>query len=366
MAATDNNREQGEQEPSRPRYEVENHVTSFRDDDVYFRVRRNGKLFYIQIYPSRFVNSPATTEKYMSYLEVLRSGEEVIDDIYETDVLDWATQPFESFFVELAPDPAPPGGYGDIRVTLWDYMSPEFFVFELDIIDEELRPHQVDNGSFMSRSRRLPHDDLDPDLESWTTVYGPAEIILSFKNPEDALFKEPHKVLIDNEQTECFYKPCNSRSATRAELNAYKKIAAAGLDSRLRVCHLYGVVMGEDDAVEGLLLTYINDGYCTLGQYFGPDQPTAEVKQRWADEIESTLAELHKAGVVWGDVKGENVLLDPDRNPWIIDFGGGYTPGWVDKEAAGTVEGDLVGMAKLREYILMIGEPRERPLLLTS
>lgn len=38
------------------------------DDDATFMVRRNGKIFYIQISPSNFVNSPATTQKYKSYL----------------------------------------------------------------------------------------------------------------------------------------------------------------------------------------------------------------------------------------------------------------------------------------------------------
>ena len=52
-----------------------------------------------------------------------------------------------------------------------------------------------------------------------------------------------------------------------------------------------------------------------------------------------------------GDVTAESVLLDRDANAWIIDFDFLYTKGWVDKEFAGTVEGDLGGMAKLRGFI---------------
>jgi hypothetical protein len=61
-------------ESSRPRYELESYTTSLRDNDASFTVRRNGKAFYIDISPSQFVNSPTTTEKYLSYLELLQSG----------------------------------------------------------------------------------------------------------------------------------------------------------------------------------------------------------------------------------------------------------------------------------------------------
>jgi hypothetical protein len=91
-----------------PRYEMEYHITSMTegDDDATFTVRRNGKRFYIEISPSNFVNSPATTQKYKSYLEVLQSGEEVLDDIYDIDVYDWVMAPFGPFLTELAPDPS--------------------------------------------------------------------------------------------------------------------------------------------------------------------------------------------------------------------------------------------------------------------
>lgn len=31
---------------------------------------------------------------------------------------------------------------------------------------------------------------------------------------------------------------------------------------------------------------------------------------------------LHGIGIVWGDGKAENVLIDINDNAWIIDFGG--------------------------------------------
>ncbi|KAK3934005.1 hypothetical protein QBC46DRAFT_400822 [Diplogelasinospora grovesii] len=347
MATVDN-----KAEPSRLRYELETYIVSTRDDNAEFTVRRNGKVFHIMVSPSQFVHSPATTEKYLSYLEVLRSGEEVIGDIFDTDVFEWVTRPFEPLFAELAPNPTVLGHHADIKVTLRDYLFPKFFVFALDVVEEKLQPRRIEMEKSPYRTSNVWLDDefLD-DLETWTALYDPAAIVLSFENPEDALFKPPGKVLIDDGQTACFFKRCDSNVQTTNELQAYKKIVAANLDPQLHVCRLYGVVMDDHDFVVGLLLTYIDHGDRTLAAAVDPSHPPASTRKRWISQLDAALTELHKAGIVWGDVKAANVLVDQEDNVWITDFGGGYTEGWVDREVAGTVEGDLAGMAKLREFI---------------
>ncbi|KAF7555258.1 hypothetical protein G7Z17_g2265 [Cylindrodendrum hubeiense] len=337
-----------------PRYEIEHHITGTREDDhnARFTVRRNGKAFYIKVSPSHFVNSPTMTDKYLSYLEVLRSGEEVLGDIYDTDVYEWVMAPFEPLFAELAPSPS--SHPKDIRISLQDHLFPDFFVFDLDIVDEKLCPRRVATDRSPHRPSFVRFDDeLLDDLETWTTFYDPAGITLSFKNPEDALFMPPKKVLIDNRKAECFFKPCNSGTQIKQELKAYKMILAAGLDSQLHLCHLYGVVMDDSNFILGLLLTYIDDGDRPLSTRIHPDDPNdppPAIRERWIGQLDATFAELHKAGIVWGDVKAENVLIDRDNNAWITDFGGGCTEGWIDKEIAGTVQGDWVGMAKLRKF----------------
>jgi tRNA A-37 threonylcarbamoyl transferase component Bud32 len=64
-----------------------------------------------------------------------------------------------------------------------------------------------------------------------------------------------------------------------------------------------------------------------------------------------TVTQLHRAGIIWGDAKAENVLIARDSNAWITDFGGGYTRGWVDEGKAGTLEGDLQGVAKILDFL---------------
>lgn len=72
---------------------------------------------------------------------------------------------------------------------------------------------------------------------------------------------------------------------------------------------------------------------------------------RWAPQITASLEALHGADVIWGDAKADNVIIDVNGDAWIIDFGAGYTEGWVDKDKASTVEGDLEGLKNIAQFV---------------
>lgn len=70
-------------------------------------------------------------------------------------------------------------------------------------------------------------------------------------------------------------------------------------------------------------------------------------------KIDTAVSKLHEAGIIWGDASCK--CVDGSKsNAWVVDFGGGYTKGWVDKAVAGTVEGDDMGMANMQFYFLPI------------
>jgi hypothetical protein len=322
------------------------------DDDTYFKFRRNGKAFYIHVFASQFVDSPKTKEKWLSYLEILRTGEDasVVDTtlIYEEDIFDWVAQPFEPLFAKLAPAPEP-----GTKMTLEKWLWPNAFYIVLDVVGEERIPRLVEGKDPPYHPVTAWIDDeVVDDVETWTSLYDPAGIVLSSDDPEAAFFDRPRRVLIDNETTACFFKECVSGAQTINELEAYRKIAASNLDAKLHICRLHGVVADlKYGAFYGLLLTYIDSKPCSLRSHVDPTEPDVSLRARWANQVEAAVSALHAAGIVWGDVKAENVLIDKDDNAWIIDFGGGYTRGWVDQQLAGTVEGDVAGLAKLREFI---------------
>ncbi len=58
------------------------------------------------------------------------------------------------------------------------------------------------------------------------------------------------------------------------------------------------------------------------------------------------------AGFLGGDGKASNALIHCDTgDAWIIDFGGGWTDGWVDQELGGTMEGDELAVNKILEFL---------------
>ncbi|CEJ93449.1 hypothetical protein VHEMI09038 [[Torrubiella] hemipterigena] len=177
-----------------PRDQIEHHIVSIHEDDndASFMVRRNGKVFYIQISPSQFVNSPLTTTQYLTYLNLLRSGEEVLGDVYDTDVCEWVMAPFKQLLIDLAPTPP-----SDTQLTLQQHLFPEFFVVDLTFTNEQPIPHRIFRTTPPCRPSFVRFDDAFLDeLEEWTLFYDPTNITLRFTNPEDALFKPPRTILL--------------------------------------------------------------------------------------------------------------------------------------------------------------------------
>jgi hypothetical protein len=74
-------------------------------------------------------------------------------------------------------------------------------------------------------------------------------------------------------------------------------------------------------------------------------------REKWMSQIQTTVYKLHALGVVWGDAKTANILLDRNDDLWVVDFGGGGTPGWFDKKLMGTKEGDLQALKRILEEI---------------
>ncbi|KAI0378202.1 hypothetical protein F5Y04DRAFT_262678 [Hypomontagnella monticulosa] len=77
----------------------------------------------------------------------------------------------------------------------------------------------------------------------------------------------------------------------------------------------------------------------------------AEKKRKWALQIRQTVKQLHEIDVVWGDGKTSNVIVDDEDEIWLIDFGGGWTDGWVDEELEGTVDGDEQAVQKILNFL---------------
>jgi hypothetical protein len=301
----------------------------------------NGTCFHITLSTENFQEAPDIKEQYLQYLDAL----EVDDaDLTEEDLYDWALEPLLPLFQRIDSNPTT-----EQTFTLHDYFNPITLNYKLHATGGILVASPNDENKASPRRQGV---SLAPSNLSfpWPT-FRPSDISICNKDPKDALTQFPRKVLA-NKETICYFKafqPGCQREALH-ELNANLRIDQLKVEDGLRVPRILGLVQGEDGSYMGLLLSYIDCDGRTLEGAVRADTPK-HLRQRWADQVISNLEHLHEAGIVWGDAKAANVLVDRNMDAWIIDFGGGFTEGWVEREKAGTVEGDIQGLAKIVDYI---------------
>ena len=167
---------------------------------------------------------------------------------------------------------------------------------------------------------KLPKSLLQPSVPA---IY-PSLIELAW-DAESEGAQYPTKVFINGNEP-YFFKPTSHGDERAAErkIEVLLRIQQLGLSSKIRAPRLCGYVQFEnDDHVTGLLLTWI-DVEDTLRGVDRNEYPFA-LRKRWFDEIEDMLQLLHESNIVWGDVKPDNILVNSQRNAWMIDFGGSYT-----------------------------------------
>ncbi|KAF4432381.1 Serine threonine kinase [Fusarium acutatum] len=339
------------------RYDIALWQVHDTENDCDLIIRSNsGHVFYCHICPSQFIRSPSAAAQYFKCLQLLRSGEVELDDFYEEDAFEWLLGCFEPLITNLASS-------SDLDVvaepTLADYFFPkQTFVCSLTALDDRLMPQELDTKNHAWSSPIVKFDaDFLEDLETWTKCYTPSQVRISYAGPEESLIKPPKCTTVtgkDGEPITCFFKRFGlffGPRHARKELMTLKQVTEARISppSEAYICCLTGIVR-EGGGLLGMLFAWIpNKG--VLSKARAAATPP-ELRKRWASQIQRSVDLLHKKGIVWGDAKAENVLIDQKNDAWVIDFGGGYTVGWVDEDKAGTLEGDRQGLAKILNMLM--------------
>jgi hypothetical protein len=341
-------------------------------DDCITTIRCNGREFHVEMSPFYICNSPAIESLYRKFIAALRDEwefdidngehpEDVIDDFHT-----WLIDIFEPIFLEVAPD-IPPSfdptkiAIGEAHPLLSEYFFPEEYCCRLEAENDKPFPILIRD----EESRWVPAlNDIEPELaqqlRQHVKFFRPSEIEVSFEKPDYALSETPTRVLVELDEsghkTLCFLKTfaLGDTLGLEKELEAHLRILESSLAHDARIARLRGVVAVEEDSqILGLLLTYIDRRRENGGLLFEDRllHTPIPLRHRWARQIQETVEQLHSAGLVWGDATAENVIIDKNNDAWLIDFGGGYTEGWVDEDKTGTIKGDLQGMAKIAEYL---------------
>ncbi|KAM0424938.1 hypothetical protein ACHAPT_009739 [Fusarium lateritium] len=141
------------------------------------------------------------------------------------------------------------------------------------------------------------------------------------------------------------------------ELTALLKISTSRYADTLRVPKLHGLVQAAGDGrIIGFLEQYIpspdDSALSSLGDIKMASSIAEARRKKWVSQVQETINMLHQIAVTWGDGKASNVLIHHDTDDaWIIDFGGGWTEGWVQPELSGTIEGDELAVRKILEFL---------------
>jgi hypothetical protein len=224
--------------------------------------------------------------------------------------------------------------------------------YTVEVVGDNLVPVYLGNTKNMKHhliGTRLP-SSID---YSAFPIYHPGEVQVPTSADSAALPGIPRKVFIHGQPQPSFFKIVygGDMGITTREILTYSKIRMAKFDPPILTSQLEGLVQDDDGYVMGLLLSYINCDGVTLNCINGRDPKFSELRQKWVDQISHTIEHMHSHNIIWGDAKAANVLIDVNEDAYLIDFGGGYTKGWVEKEKSDSTEGDLQGLENIKRFL---------------
>ncbi|POS74261.1 hypothetical protein DHEL01_v207339 [Diaporthe helianthi] len=139
----------------------------------------------------------------------------------------------------------------------------------------------------------------------------------------------------------------------KREIDCLHKISQAFRGSKVPIPKLLGYVRHpRSGAILGLLREWIPSKYNLRDLELAgfPDFPK-EIRQKAGRQIKEAVEMLHRVGVIWGDAKPSNVVIDLNNDAWLVDFGGGWSESWVDENLQNTVEGDQQGVMRILEFL---------------
>ncbi|KAI1736020.1 hypothetical protein F4680DRAFT_433940 [Xylaria scruposa] len=356
------------------------------NSDITLYILHHGALFRICYVARKLASLPSALEQHHESYKILyrqNLDEKIL-------VAERLRKPFEELMNRLAPTISTES----IR-SLHSYLYPPSFILDATIKESHIEPcfrTTVSRWKFVCSGEYVDNNDCFqphlPSLASKVDVYSSRRIQVLAHTTQLV----PSKVSVDG--VTYFFKPwLSGRGHGYHELRSHDKILVASEANpsslcNAYICRLHGLIIDDDDDVlqhyqlhtypedsdedsdeddsdtencdedkshgtrlVGLLLTYIeNRG--TM-HYVAPwPDCTNEERTRWSRQIRESVQTLHAAGVVWGDAKTDNVLIGKDGNAYLIDFGGSYTQGWVDKDKMETVEGDLQGLKRIEEWLV--------------
>ncbi|RMZ86625.1 hypothetical protein DV736_g6146, partial [Chaetothyriales sp. CBS 134916] len=234
------------------------------------------------------------------------------------------------------------------QVSLEDFLYPTTFSLQLRTVNGKLQAVKMDDYSELTSMLEPPPLMVDSIPRSAPAPTPSVEIEFM----EDLFMGKVLKVSQHGEVRVFKSATHGNEDQLKREISVLQQVSEKwdpDHPDRPRVPQFFGLVKSRDQVI-GMLESFIEG----KNLYELSLADTSSTQRRiWKRQIEQAITWLHERGIVWGDVKPENVLIDKAADAWLVDFGGSSTDGWVDEELAETVEGDLQGLLRLKEFLGM-------------
>ena len=236
------------------------------------------------------------------------------------------------------------------KLTLADLQAHQYYKCRLEFHDEVPSPSSVTR---MDPSEEESLDDCcnlqTVPFDSSFPRFQPSDVEVVFDDPSTVFEIIHEKVFVQGQ--ELFWKPSWISDEFVEAVEKYSRIHQSGLClNQFKTPRMYGVVMDSKGVLWGQLYHWIDIDYPLTWEVV--EQAPVDVREKRASQIKETVSTLHRIGVVWGDVKADNVVIDRGGNAIAIDFEGGATKGWVDEDKMGTKEDDVQGLERLVDYTI--------------
>lgn len=319
--------------------------SSLDEQDVCIAIRYRHQLFCIEV----FANDLEGWSEKGQLLQLFQDAME--DNDAEELLYDVIWERFQPFIgMQTIPTMSKP-----TSLSLQDFFGVNVLPFKLVYGGKDVHFIQTSVSSTLL-SKLLPQIKLCDIVHASKVPHIDAskiQIKPYFSEDSDITSDAPVKVSLQDSSSLYYFKAVGDHASFVREFEILHQLTKHRLNGNFRLPVLYSLVIYSTSPTTamGLLLHYINhDG--SMADWITGRNPSRQLREKWYHQIADTVRALHRCDIVWGDVKPENVLIDHDQNAWIIDFGGGFSPDFVDEMAIETADGDDQGVSRIREMLL--------------
>ncbi|KAK4223136.1 kinase domain-containing protein [Podospora fimiseda] len=296
----------------------------------------NGKQIAVSVFPDNDSQNIKHDLVNLFIKAISDEFEDEYDDLVD-EILDLILDAGDAMFRQVAPPSS--SASNPLGETLHSLLYPETIHFRFDIVDTKPVIVPITANESYEADEHFDQEDSAPDfqIDAELPQYPSNEIqVLESLVSGGTVCR----VMVNGKEMLCKAQTMGLlHQNLERELSALQKIKAS--TKPIRIPRLIGYVKNaENGHVVGLLREWISTGDRGGRLSDVCSNADKERREKWAVQIRETVDQLHKMGLVWGDAKATNIIVDNNDDAWLIDLGGGWTLGWVDMELAETEEGD--------------------------